>query len=76
VRHIAGRFGELLGVTPKLSGSELPTSLLSDSSLCTKLLGPPSVSVEEMIEMIAGWIAAGGLIWDKPTHFEVRDGKF
>ena len=22
------------------------------------------------------WISRGGELWDKPTHFEVRDGKF
>ena len=34
------------------------------------------VSVEQMIEWTAEWIRAGGGRWDKPTHFEVRDGKF
>ena len=37
---------------------------------------PCSVSVEQMIEWISGWIGIGGTMLNKPTHFEVRDGKF
>jgi hypothetical protein len=29
-----------------------------------------------MIEKVAEWIRAGNPTLDKPTHFEVRDGKF
>jgi hypothetical protein len=34
------------------------------------------VTVEEIIEWTAHWISMGGATLDKPTHFEVRDGKF
>ena len=39
-------------------------------------MGPPSVSSDELIEMTADWIRQGGETLDKPTHFEVRDGRF
>jgi hypothetical protein len=29
-----------------------------------------------MIEMTAAWIRSGGPTLNKPTHFEVRDGKY
>jgi hypothetical protein len=29
-----------------------------------------------MTNWIADWIRRGGEIWDKPTRFEVRNGKF
>ena len=35
-----------------------------------------SPSVDQMIAWIADWIAHGGATLGKPTHFEVRDGKF
>jgi nucleoside-diphosphate-sugar epimerase len=76
VRWIAERFGEIFGIPPALEGTEAPTALLSDSSLCCRLLGPPRVSVERMIDMTAEWIRAGGPTLRKPTHFEVRDGAF
>jgi nucleoside-diphosphate-sugar epimerase len=76
VRAIAGRFGRLFGREPVFEGAEAPTALLNDASRCHRLFGYPEVSVEQMIEWTAEWIRAGGPRWDKPTHFEVRDGKF
>ena len=76
VRSIAERFGALFGIAPIFDGTEAPTALLSDSTLCRRLLGPPGVSSERMIEMTAEWIRAGRPTLNKPTHFEVRDGAF
>jgi len=76
VRWIAERFGEIFGVEPQFAGSEAPTALLSDSSRCCRLLGPPPTSPLQMIEMAAAWIRSGGATLGKPTHFEVRDGAF
>jgi hypothetical protein len=44
--------------------------------LCHRLLGAPSVSLEEMIATVAEWIRDGKPTLNKPTHFEVRDGRF
>jgi hypothetical protein len=49
---------------------------LSDASKAMQLFGPNLVPVEKMIEWQAGWLAGGGRILDKPTHFEVTDGQF
>ena len=76
VRWIAERFGELFGTEPQFQGLEGETALLSDSSLCCRLLGPPSVTAEQLIRRQAEWIRAGLPTLDKPTHFEVRDGGF
>lgn len=76
VRDIAQRFGKLFGIEPEFEGREAETSLLNDASLCCRLLGKPSVSVDEMINMVADWIRSVGPTLNKPTHFEVRDGKF
>ncbi len=76
VRSLALKFGERFGVAPIFEGVEAPTALLSDASRCHRLFGYPEVSVDEMIEWVAEWIRLGGVMWNKPTHFEVRDGKF
>lgn len=76
VRALAKRFGAIFGVEPVLEGTEGPTALLSDASRCHRIFGYPEVGAGQMIEWVASWIAAGGAVWDKPTHFEVRDGKF
>jgi nucleoside-diphosphate-sugar epimerase len=76
VRDIAEKFGRLLGIEPIFEGTEGETALLNDASLCHSLMGPLQVSVDEMVEMVAEWIRSGSPTLNKPTHFEVRDGKF
>jgi nucleoside-diphosphate-sugar epimerase len=76
VRELACRFGERFGKPPVFHGQEADTALLSNAGLCHRLFGYPSVSVDQMIEWIAHWIASGGSVLDKPTHFAARDGKF
>lgn len=76
VRRVAARFGELFGVEPRCSGTEAPTALLSDASRCHALFGYPELSAGALVEAQAAWVAAGGTLWDKPTKFQRRDGRF
>ncbi|HEX2474903.1 MAG TPA: NAD-dependent epimerase/dehydratase family protein [Lacipirellulaceae bacterium] len=76
VRDVANRFGELLQRPVKFVGEESPTALLNDANQALQLFGRPRVDVQQLIAWIAGWLRAGGTLWDKPTHFEVRDGRF
>jgi nucleoside-diphosphate-sugar epimerase len=76
VRSVAERLGALLGNPPVFTGKESETALLSNSKLSSRLLGPPEVTVEQMIEMTAYWIQTGGETLGKPTKFERRDGTF
>jgi hypothetical protein len=54
----------------------MPTSLWSNAAKAHHLFGYPAVTVSEMIDWTAAWISAGGPRLNKPTHFQVRDGKF
>jgi len=76
VRWLAGEFGKLLGKTPKLTGNPAPTGWLNDSRRMVQEFGPPSVSLTRMIEWTADWLARDMATLDKPTHYEVRDGKY
>jgi nucleoside-diphosphate-sugar epimerase len=76
VRWAARRFADHFGIDPIHEGAESETALLSNAARCHQLFGYPSVCVEQMIEWIAAWIGMGGATLNKPTHFEVRDGKF
>ena len=76
VRYLALRFGALFNKPPRFEGEEAATALLSNASQCHRLFGYPRVSLEQMIEWIAEWVRIGGTTLRKPTHFEVRDGKF
>lgn len=76
VREIAGEFGKLFGVKPILRGKEAETALLSNSSLACKLFGNPEVPIRTVIQWVAHWINDNKALLGKPTHFEVRDGKY
>ncbi len=76
IRYVATRFGQLLGRTPTLVGTEAPTALLSNAARAYSLFGYPRVTLDQMIRWVAHWVATGGRVLGKPTHFEVRDGKF
>ena len=76
IRWLAQRFGQALGRTPIITGEEARTAWLFDATRSYEWFGPPTVSVEEMIEATARWVQHGGDTLGKPTHFEVRDGQF
>jgi nucleoside-diphosphate-sugar epimerase len=76
VRGLAEQLGERLARKPVFAGSEQPTALLSNAALASELFGAPPVSLEQMIAWVADWVRRGGATLDKPTHFEVRDGRF
>ena len=38
--------------------------------------GPPRVPLGEMIEWTADWLARDRETLGKPTHYEVRDGRY
>jgi dTDP-4-dehydrorhamnose reductase len=75
-REVAERFAERFAVQVDFEGEEAPTALLNDASLSRQMFGPPRVTTDRMIDWIADWIQSGGTLWDKPTHYEVRDGRF
>src|SRR5262249_25037759 len=76
VRRVAEEFGRLLGCTVTFTGTEGPDALLSNGGLGHRLFGYPRVSVGQMMEGLADWVRRGGADLGKPTHFEVRDGRF
>ena len=76
VRWLARRFADRFGIEPILEGVESDSALLNNAARCHALFGCPPVTVEQMIEWTADWIGRGGATLDKPTHFEVRDGRF
>jgi len=76
VREIAEEFGRRFAIQPIFSGNESHVAILSNAAKSTSLFGPPSVCPDHLIKWIAQWIANQGAILNKPTHFEVQDGKF
>lgn len=76
IRRLAESFGALLDKSPKLTGEESETALLSNAGRCFELLGYPTITLEQMIQWVAHWVKISGPTLAKPTHFETRTGKF
>ena len=60
----------------ELEGAPGPVALLNDPTECISRLGPPEVHFETLREWVAQWIENDGELLQKPTGFEVTDGKF
>jgi hypothetical protein len=76
VRDVAGQFGRLLGKTVQFTGREAETAYLNNGRRGEQLLGSVSVDAGQMIRWTADWVSRGGESLGKPTHFQVRSGKF
>lgn len=76
VKDVAMKFGKLFETSVRFTGKESATALLSNSGMAYSLLGKPEVGIDMVIQWIAGWIRENGKLLGKPTHFEVRDGKY
>jgi len=76
VRHIAEEFGRLFGIKPIFNGRESEAAILSNATKANTMFGRPTVAPEQLIKWVAHWITKGGALLNKPTHFEVQDGKF
>ena len=76
VRRAAEFYAARFKRAPLFQGVESGTALLSNASVCHALLGYPEVSLGELMERVAHWIESGGVSLNKPTKYEVTDGKF
>lgn len=76
VRDVAEQFGRLLNKPVRFTGQEGSTAYLNDGTEGHRLLGDASVDAATMIRWTAAWIQRGGESLGKPTHFQVRSGKF
>lgn len=76
VRRIATSFGDLFGRAPCFEGEEACSAILSNAGRAIELFGYPTVGINTMLARIAQWVSQGGETLGKPTHFEVRSGRF
>ena len=76
VRRLAEEFGRLLERPVTFTGAEADDAFLSNAKLSHQMYGYPRVPAAQLVQWIADWVRRGGASLGKPTHFEVRDGKY
>jgi len=76
VHEVALEFGKLFNVTPEFVNEEANTALLNNAEQAFQLFGRPKVSTAQIIKWIAGWVGEERETLGKPTHYEVRNGKY
>lgn len=76
VREVSHWFGKAFDRAPVFVNEEGPVALLSDAGKCRAELGEPLVSFELLRDWVAHWVRTGGRSLNKPTRFEVADGRF
>ena len=76
VRWLAEEFGARFGRTPSFTGSEAATGWVTDAARMVAEFGRPRVPLATMIDWQADWLLRGGASLGKPTHYDVRDGRY
>jgi hypothetical protein len=76
VREAAERFAARFGRPARFAGQEGAAALLGDAARCVAALGPPEVTLDQLVRWTADWVAGGGRDLGKPTHFEATDGRY
>ena len=76
VRRVCEDYGRIMGKVPFFTGTEAASALTANPRRAVGLFGYPRVTVPQMMQWVADWVARGGASLGKPTHFDVRDGKF
>src|SRR5580700_4903245 len=75
-RDLAAEFGKLFGKVPVITGKEEPTAWLTDTSQAVKLFGLPIVDTAKLVRWTADWVSRTMPSLNKPTKYEVRDGRY
>ena len=76
IEYLAEEFGKIFKKPVRYCGVDSGRAYLSNAARSIGLFGPPRVGTDAMLRWVAYWIQSGGAIMDKPTHFQVTDGKF
>ena len=76
VQTLAQELAERMEKPVVFSGRPAPTALLSNASSIHEKLNLMPTPLDTVLDWTAEWIKAGQPVWQKPTHFEVRDGAF
>jgi nucleoside-diphosphate-sugar epimerase len=76
VREIAERIGAIAGVSPVFAGTPSDDALIANIDLLAARMPYTALPLDTLCDWAVQWIRAGGRLLNKPTKFEVRDGRY
>jgi nucleoside-diphosphate-sugar epimerase len=76
VREIAERIARLAGVVAMIEGEAPDSALVANTDALSQRLAHDALPLETLCAWAVSWIRHNGRLLDKPTKFEVRDGKY
>jgi nucleoside-diphosphate-sugar epimerase len=76
VREIAERCAAHAGRAVQFSGVESETALIADVRRLQQWLPYTALPLDQLCGWAVAWIRSNGRLLNKPTKFEVRDGRF
>lgn len=75
-RQIATELAARMNLPVAFTDTFHDATYLNNAGFLHGLMGYPSIALSQLVRWQAEWFLAGGESLDKPTHFEVADGKF
>ncbi len=76
VREVADCLGKHAGIAPRFEHDEGTASLVANVKRLDELLPYTPLPLDTLCAWAVSWIRNDGRLLNKPTKFEVRDGKF
>ncbi|MFG0250468.1 MAG: NAD-dependent epimerase/dehydratase family protein [Phycisphaeraceae bacterium JB051] len=76
IERICVELGQRLNREPIFTGGPGDTAILSNGQKGHQLFGYPQTSMTTVLDRIAHWLEHDGQLLNKPTKFEVINGKF
>lgn len=76
VHNIAERVAMHLGTTALFEGEPASEALVANTERLHTVLPFDALSLDTLCAWAASWVHAGGTLLNKPTRYDVRDGKF
>jgi nucleoside-diphosphate-sugar epimerase len=76
VRWLAQTFGRMMDREPQIVGTESAVGWLNNAGRMNAGLGYPRVPLLTMMEWTADWLLRAMPTLNRPTHYEVRDGRY
>ncbi len=76
VRALAERLGAAAGEAPVFVGTEAPDALVANVSALQARLPHDPLPLDALCAWAVAWVQGGGRLLDRPTKYEVRDGRF